>query len=191
MFNLEENATITICPNYPTPSCGATRFRWRMECALPFVMPINEEVTLETDKDGQRFRLHYFNGCDRLIVIPSNERALPTTYLAPKLKSGDVEPTAPEGTRISREHLQSAAVFYDLLEYGSIEEAFKNAESKVKTCFEILGEHLATLQRALPYLVTWTIYPISHFDVGVAYHSVDHFCPASNDWKLVQCNVES
>lgn len=148
-------------------------------------MPINEELVLEAEKVGQRFHLQYFNGSDRLTVTPKQPNALPTTYLVPRLKPGDSEPITRESAQISREHIQSAAVFHDLKEYASVKEAFEDADSKVKKCFEILGEHLAELQRALPYLVTWTIYPVSHFDIGVVHHKVDHFCPTSGDWKVV------
>ncbi len=55
--------------------------------------------------------------------------------------------------------------------------------------FVYLSEYLGTLQRSLPYLVTWTIYPVSFFDVGIVHHAVDHFCPSESNWAVVGCGV--
>jgi hypothetical protein len=51
-------------------------------------------------------------------------------------------------------------------------------------CFEFLADYLGQLQRSLPYLLTWTVYPVTLFDIGLVHHAVDHYCTPCKGWKL-------
>jgi len=99
----------------------------------------------------------------------------------------DKDPPTPPDSDLSyiREKLQSTALLVEREEYGSPNEAFSGAGNKVIACFEILADYLAAYQRNAPYLVSWQIYPISRFDVGAVYHTVDHFCPKAGHRELV------
>jgi hypothetical protein len=45
-----------------------------------------------------------------------------------------------------------------------------------------LSETLSRIQRSIPYLVSWQVFPLSQFDVGLVYHSVAHFCQTPGRW---------
>lgn len=189
MFNLEENALVTITPDYPPPACGATRFRWNMNVSLPFPLPAKKCFNEELSLHDKRYSFGIHNHLDRMHRTSDKPSTAPCVYLAQKLSEGEQEqPTACE-YRITREHLQSVAVFTDLGEYASPKEAFEEADKKIKTCLDALADRLARIQRSLPYAVSWTVYPVSVFDVGMIHHAVDHFCPKSGTWSLVGCGV--
>ncbi len=96
MFNLEESAAITISPNFPPPSCGSTRFRWRMHVALPFVLPTHACLTDHFDRDGYRFTGAFHSHFDREIVIRKDvPGAVPFVRLVQRKQPGAASIRAP------------------------------------------------------------------------------------------------
>jgi hypothetical protein len=135
--------------------------------ALPFVLPSKQCHSEEFERTGFRFRAGFHNHFDRITRFygDTSKPSAPIVSLAAKIPNGQSDEPAPEGWRQSREFLQSVATFEELAEYETSIEAFQAADKKIQACFDFLADHLGALQRALPYLVTWTVYPISVFDV--------------------------
>jgi hypothetical protein len=189
MFNFEHNATVTISPHYPPPRCGASRFQWWMHVALPFVVPSSTCVRNEFEHNGAKFTLVIHNHLDRLTRTPSHPAAYPQVLLVPKLRERETQPERHGDMRLTREFLQAVAVIKETAEHASPYEAFKGADNKIKLCMDALTDHLLAIQKAVPYLVSWTVYPVSLFDVGTIHHSVSHLCPTSGNWEPVAWGV--
>lgn len=189
MFLFEDNSLITLSPNCPVPANTEGSFHWQMHCALPFVLPSRECISCKFERNGYRFKLEYHSECDRMVAQRKAPGAVPFVRLVPRLKEGEVEIEEWDCCQHHREYLQSVAIITDLSDYHSPDSAFKDANKKIQAGFEFLGEHLASLQRLLPYLATWTVYPVSLFDVGVVHHAVFTLNPDEKQNSLVACGV--
>lgn len=189
MFNFEETALVTISPNFPPPKCGATRFRWQMHAPLPFVIPSQKCLNTSFERDGRKYMAGFHNHFDRETITSKVPGAIPVVRLVEKQKDGTTPSAPPPERRVFREYLQSVVLVVEDKEHNSVSDAFQSAEKKIKDCFEFLGEYLGQIQRSLPYMTTWSLYPVSIFDVGVVHHRVDHFCPTTNKWDPMGCGV--
>lgn len=181
MFLFERNALVTIAPKYNQEFAPDSRFRWGMHVSLPFPFP-NKRCVRETATIADAeysFEIH--NHFDRLFVTPKNEPAMPRAVLHDRNKP------LPDGLKdchVHAEYLQSVAVFQDKAEYPHPNEAFGDASKKIQACFDYLTQFLAEKQRQAPYLTAWLVYPISLFDVGTVYHSVQNFCKNHDTWHV-------
>lgn len=181
MLLLERNALVTISPIYDQEFDAQTRFRWGMHVSLPFPFP-NRKCIYETAliKDNEyAFEIH--NHFERLFV---NKKSIPTI---PRVTLHDRNKPLPKKLHdhhVSREILQSVAVFLGTHEYKSPNEAFADATKKISDCFDYLSAFLARKQKEAPYLTAWLVYPISLFDVGTIYHSAHRFCMKHNTWHV-------
>jgi hypothetical protein len=182
-FNrLAKNSYVTVAPDVPSPTCGATQFRWSMHVSLPFPLPSRNCATPTVGDSKVLYDLSIHNHFDRVLIAQKAPGAWPRITLIPK---NQPSPPSDAGHSVLREHLQSTAVLIERRLYGSPKEAFEGAANKVIACLEFLADYLAGYQRAAPYLVSWQVYPISRFDVGVIYHGVDHLCPTTGRQELV------
>jgi hypothetical protein len=120
------------------------------------------------------YELSIHNHLDRLLVVPKARGGWPRVTL---LHKNELIPSVDGQHTVIRENLQSTAILVERKQYSSPNEAFADAANKVIAGMQLLAEYLAAYQRAAPYLVSWQVYPISRFDVGVVYHGVDHLCP--------------
>jgi hypothetical protein len=166
-------------PPMEHPPCGATRFRWATHIALPYTLPSRGCIHQKICLDGREYEYSIHNYLDRLTIFPDTSPAWPAVRLVPRSEPAHLPHI---GWRFARETLQSVACFVEVAESSDPNEPFVNAIDKVNACFRYLSDHLAKLQRAMPYLSSWQIYPISQFDVGLVYHRVEHFCPALGRW---------
>ena len=185
MFRFDENAMVTIAPDFPAPACGATRFRWAMHVALPYPLPLKQCVhqIAPTSKGDFRFGVHAH--LDRVIRIPTIKGAIPQVFLRKGLPFPAHTHNSETAFTEHRELLQSVAVFEECTEHPNPKDAFHDAATKVNVCFSFLTDFLLSIQKSMPYMASWMIYPISMFDVGTAHHSVEHFCPNGDRWTLV------
>jgi hypothetical protein len=179
---LAKNSYVTICPDTTLPTCGATEFRWSMHVSLPFPLPSRDCVNPTSADHDALFELSIHNHFDRVLVVPKAPGGWPSITLLPK---NQPTPPAGDGHSVTRENLQSTAVLIERKLYASPKEAFADAANKVIAGMQLLAEFLAAYQRAAPYLVSWQVYPISRFDVGVVYHGVDHRCPNTGRYDPV------
>ncbi len=184
MFNMQQDALVTISPNYHMPQCGATRFRWHMNIALPFPMPVEKCIHKTVIAEEKEYSFSIHNHLDRIHRYPNNSNGIPQVFLGQKLQDGEKEKPEPKQCHRVREPLQAVAVFTSNEESPSPTEAFVGAEKRIKECFSELAGYLGQFQRSLPYMHAWTVYPVTIFDVGVIHHGVDHFCPEPNRWLL-------
>jgi hypothetical protein len=185
MLELEHNSFVTITPGLEPPPCGATRFRWSMQVALPFPFPARMCAKERGTRNGREYEFAIHNHLDRFYLMPPDRRGWPVVGLVDKAQKPDPGRAAIE----RRESLQAVAVFTELLDYSVPNEAFKVAADKVKDCFSILSDFLLAQQKAAPYLVTWLIYPVSQFEVDVVYQWVDHFCPNRQRWEYMSAGM--
>jgi hypothetical protein len=175
LFNrLAKNSYVTFTPDTPLPTCGATQFRWSMYVSLPFPLPSRDCVNPTASDPQALYELSIHNHFDRLLFVPKAPGGWPRITL---LHKNQPTPPAQDGHSVIREILQSTAILIERKLYASPKEAFADAAHKVIAGMQLLAEYLAAYQRAAPYLVSWQVYPISRFDVGVVYHGVDHLCP--------------
>jgi hypothetical protein len=184
---LAKNAHLTLVDLSQEPAnCGATRFRWGIHIALPFTLPTSACLHERVSVDGRSYDFSIHNFLDRLTTFP----ATPSTWPVVGLIARSVPTPSPEtGWRIARETLQSVAAFVEVSEHPSAGDAVVGAAEKVKTCFQWLTGKLAELQKAMPYLSAWQVYPISQFEVGLVYHSVEHFCPNTGRWDHYRTGI--
>lgn len=84
---------------------------------------------------------------------------------------------------MSIECLQAVAVFQEIMEHPTPNEAFSGADKRITACFDYLTSFLARCHAAAPYLTAWLIYPLSLFDVGTIYQSVDRYCDHHERWE--------
>lgn len=182
-FNrVAKNSYVTLSPDTPLPSCGADQFRWSMHVSLPFPLP-SRDCVIPTAGDHQLpYELSIHNHLDRLLVVPKAQGGWPRVTL---LHKNQPTPIADEGHSTIRENLQSTAILIERKLYVTPKDAFADAANKVIAGMQLLADYLAAYQRAVPYLVSWQVYPISRFDVGVVYHGVDHLCPNTGRYDLV------
>ncbi len=181
MFLLERNALVTISPKYNQEFDAESRFRWGMHVSLPFPFPRREcfHETTSVDDDEYNFSIH--NHFDRLFLTPKAGPAMPRVLLHDRNKP---IPSQLQDCHVNCEFLQSVAIFQETKEYASPNEAFADADKKIKKCFNYLSDFLAIQQVEAPYLAAWLVYPISFFDVGTVYHSVQHFCRNHKAWEV-------
>ncbi|MBI3863640.1 MAG: hypothetical protein HY290_17255, partial [Planctomycetia bacterium] len=171
VFNrLAKNSYVTLSPDTPLPTCGATQFRWLMHVSLPFPLPSRDCVNPTTANHDALYDLSIHNHLDRLLIVPKAPGGWPRITL---LHKNQPTPPADGGHSVVRENLQSTAILIERKLYASPKEAFTDAANKVIAGMQLLADYLAEYQRAAPYLVSWQVYPISRFDVGVVYHAVD------------------
>jgi hypothetical protein len=183
-FSFERDLMVTHCPEPECPPCGATRFRWRTHIALPFMLPTKHDVMEQFESDGFQFTCTIHNQMDRLLRGGTKSSPQPLAMLVPKL-TGNKARSQVAGGMEYRQPLQSVAEFVETTEYGTPKEAFRGAQKKIATCFVLLSGYLTAIQRSLPYMASWVVYPLSLYDVGMVYHSVDHFCPTKSDWVIL------
>jgi hypothetical protein len=153
-----------------------------MQCALPFMLPLEKCVSKEVQLGDKKYNLQFHNHLDRQFIIDPRFGGFPKIRLVPKKVPNQPEAPLPVGQSGSRQQLQSIAIVTEMEEFLTPEQAFKQAEKKIETSIQIISDFLAALQRQLPYLATWTVYPISLFDVGLVHHGIDHFCPNCQAW---------
>lgn len=180
MLLLERNALITISPKYDKDFDPDSRFRWGMHVSLPFPYPSQRCVHEKAIISDAYYTFEIHNHFDRLFVVPKTGPAMPRVMLHDRRRP---VPDEMKDFHVSWEFLQSVAMFHDTNEFASPNEAFGDAAKKVQACFEHLTQYLADKQREAPYLTAWLVYPISLFDVGTVYHSVQRFCKHQNTWR--------
>jgi hypothetical protein len=179
MFQFDRNALVTITPRYDQEFGADARFRWNMHVALPFPFPSRKCLHENATIAGNEYSFDIHNHYDRLFITPVDGPSVPRVTLYDRNRPLETNPKL----RFSREILQSVAVFQDKAEKSTPNEAFGDASSKIQSCFQHLTDFLANQQIQAPYLSAWLVYPISLFDVGTIYHSVDRFCKEHDRWE--------
>jgi hypothetical protein len=178
---LAKSSFVTLAPSgAPAPACGATRFRWGMHVSLPFPLPSRVCIHRVASTIAGEFDFSLHNGLDRLFLQSKQPGSLPQVSLIPR---GQAPPPSTETLVVVRDGLQSVAAYVEKSEAVSQDDAFKGADQKIKACFQHLSDFLAAFQSSAPYLASWQVYPISQFDVGCAFHVVEHLCPTSGRWE--------
>jgi len=184
MFIFNPNAAVTITPGCEMPKDGIQKFRWVMHVSLPYPFPFLRYHREEIKVNERNFEFIVSNGLDRVFL----KSAMPRVTLCPGLrdsqgKKGKSRKSQNELEK-NREILQSVAIFRVKVIYPSPDKAFKGAENKIKECMNYLAEFVASIQRKAPYLVSWLIYPISLFDVGMVHHGIECFCLDCKRWHI-------
>lgn len=184
---LVKNTYLTLHPGVAAAPCGATRYRWEMHVALPFCLPATSFQPRKVTIEQRDYEVSLCNYMDRVTVYPPSAQAIPSVSLVHRGHS----PThrAAPGSCMTRESLQSVACYHELVEANDPALLFDAASDKVRACFRHLSELLSSIQRSMPYLVSWQVYPLSQFDVGLVYHAASHFCPTSKKWEPLATGV--
>lgn len=186
LTRLVKNQYFTLHPGTAPVTCGATQFRWEMHVALPFCLPARSPLAEEVTVDGRTYAFSLRSSVDRVITFPASPPSWPSVRLVAR---SEPSPTPARGQRLQREPLQSVACYEDRTEASDAITAFGNANEKVQACFRHLSAALSRIQRAMPYLASWQVYPLSQFDVGLVYHTVTHFCPNTRRWDHVSTGI--
>jgi hypothetical protein len=181
MLLLERNALVTISPNFERGPEGADSYRWTVHVSLPFPFPSSKCIKRQADLGGNEYEFSIHNHFNRMFLIPKVGQGWPCVTLIDNKRQEKFK---------SAEHtcyfevLQSVAIFKEATKYDTCQAAFAGADKKIKACFDYLSEFLANCQINAPYLTAWLVYPISLFDVGTIYHSVEAHFPTKPEWRL-------
>lgn len=181
MFLFERNALVTISPQIDKTPEGVTQFRWGTHVSLPYPFPSQKCVKREVEIADRKFQFSIHNHLDRIFAAPKAAPGMPRVYLHDRNKQL-AAPT--DDHAVSREYLQSVAIFEETTDYTSANDAFADAANKIQKCFDHLTDFLARCQTSSPYLTAWLVYPISLFDVGTVYHGVQCLCPHTTTWQV-------
>ncbi len=186
LARVAKNSYVTVAPQQSPPACGSSQFRWWFHIALPFTLPSRRCVQQTVELEGTSYNFSIHNHLDRFVQFPDAQPTWPSVHL---ISRSDQLPQAKPGWRHVRETLQSVACFEEVTDYIQPDLAYADAGEKVRVAFAFLSEHLAMLQRQMPYLTSWQLYPISQFEVGLVYHGLRHFCPRTNRWEYLATGV--
>jgi hypothetical protein len=187
---LHSDFSITLAPGVNKTPDDMTRFRWGMNVALPYPFPSRECIRREVVLGGMPFTFEVHNHLDRVTLVlqaSSGAPSLPHVLLVDK---GAPTPARPGNcVSMSREPLQSVAVFSGTTDFASHADAYSGARDTIEAGLDWLSSYLAACQRDAPYLSAWQVYPISLFDVGTVFHEVKGYCSARGAWLLVTSGV--
>jgi hypothetical protein len=186
---LEPDSMVVINPNHPELPGHLTQFRWRMHLSLPYPFPSRDCVSRSVTLLDKPYSFSLHNHYNRVIQTIGSQPSGPVYFRVLLEDKRTPASDYPDCVVFTREELQSLAIFDDLTEYPSHNEAFAGADKKIKACFEWLASFLSSCQRSAPYLTSWLVYPISMFDVGTVYHEVLAFCSTHQSWNSLSSGV--
>jgi hypothetical protein len=185
----ERNSMITLSPAIDATSLPFKRYRWRMHVSLPFPFPSRTCVHMRPTISGTPYHFEIHNHFNRVIGTIKSGDSGPVYFSAFLEDKRQQQESYPGLSAITREALQSVAIFTEDVEHPNPAEAYKDAAGKITRCFDYLGAFLSACQRAAPYLAAWLVYPVSMLDCGTVYHELFGYCEKHERWEFLNSSV--